>query len=335
MASTRPGLGRGERAADFVLPLLDGASTRFYSRAGGAPTLLAFCASGELQSLVKLNRELAEAAALFAVVRGELEAGAEAAFPIFADGESKVRQAYRLAAGDAATLFVLDANLRVLQSMALEGIETAEVRAVLDASISAAEPRIVAAQAPLLLVSNALEAEICDHLLDVWERGNEETGVEESSAGQRRDAIDRGAKRRRDHVVQDQGLVQVLVQTIGRRVLPEVYKAFAYRATHFEGFKIVCYDAADSGFFDAHRDNLSPSTAHRHFALTLNLNGDYEGGYLRFPEYGADLYRPAPGGAAVFSCSHLHEVTQVEAGRRFALLSFLYAQDSARARPPT
>jgi hypothetical protein len=30
----------------------------------------------------------------------------------------------------------------------------------------------------------------------------------------------------------------------GRRVLPEVGKAFAFRATRFEGFKIACYDAA-------------------------------------------------------------------------------------------
>src|SRR5215218_7840664 len=45
------------------------------------------------------------------------------------------------------------------------------------------------------------------------------------------------------------------------------------------------------------RDNLSPATAHRRFALTLNLNDGYQGGQLRFPEYGPELYRPAPGAA--------------------------------------
>jgi predicted 2-oxoglutarate/Fe(II)-dependent dioxygenase YbiX len=50
---------------------------------------------------------------------------------------------------------------------------------------------------------------------------------------------------------------------------------------------------------------------------------------LRFPEYGPELYRPAPGAALVFSCSHLHEVLEVTAGRRFVLLSFLFGD-----RPP-
>ena len=112
--------------------------------------------------------------------------------------------------------------------------------------------------------------------------------------------------------------------------MPEVRKAFAFRATRFEGFKIACYDAATGGFFRPHRDNLTPSTAHRVFALTLNLNDGYEGGQLRFPEYGNQLYRPDPGAALVFSCAHLHEVLDVTAGRRFVLLSFLYGDSGAR-----
>jgi hypothetical protein len=65
--------------------------------------------------------------------------------------------------------------------------------------------------------------------------------------------------------------------------MPELSKAFAYRASRFEGFKIACYQVSDRGFFRAHRDNLSPATAHRRFALTLNLNESYQGGQLRFP----------------------------------------------------
>ena len=65
------------------------------------------------------------------------------------------------------------------------------------------------------------------------------------------------------------------------------------------------------------------TSSHRVFALTLNLNDDYEGGQLRFPEYGNHLYRPDAGAALVFSCAHLHEVVDVTEGRRFVLLSFL------------
>jgi predicted 2-oxoglutarate/Fe(II)-dependent dioxygenase YbiX len=106
-------------------------------------------------------------------------------------------------------------------------------------------------------------------------------------------------------------------------VFPELQKAFAFTAAGFEGFKIGCYDARDRGHFVAHRDNLSAGTAHRRFGLTVNLNDDYAGGELRFPEYGPTRYRPAAGEALVFSGSHLHEVLTVERGRRFALLSFV------------
>ena len=116
--------------------------------------------------------------------------------------------------------------------------------------------------------------------------------------------------------------------------MPEVRRSFAYRATRFEGFKIACYDSRTGGFFQAHRDNLSPSTAHRRFALTLNLNAGYEGGRLRFPEFGPMLYRPGPGEALIFSCAHLHEVTEVTEGRRFALLSFLFGDPDARTPKP-
>ncbi len=129
----------------------------------------------------------------------------------------------------------------------------------------------------------------------------------------------------------DQKLLRLLSSTVGRRILAEVYKAFAFQATRFEGFKIACYAAADGVFFDAHRDNLSPATAHRRFALTLNLNEGYDGGHLRFPEYGPHLYRPKAGDAVVFACAHLHEVTRVTHGQRFTLLSFLFGDADVRA----
>ena len=46
--------------------------------------------------------------------------------------------------------------------------------------------------------------------------------------------------------------------------------------------------------------------------MSLNLNaGEYEGGFLRFPEYGPNLYMPETGCAVVFSCSLLHEALAV------------------------
>ena len=188
------------------------------------------------------------------------------------------------------------------------------------------------AQAPVLFIPRVVDAELRDRLIRLLEQqGSVETGVETSSNGARGEVLDASYKRRRDHTVADPDLMRELSSAVGRRVMPEIRKAFAFRATRFEGFKIACYDATTGGFFRAHRDNLSPSTAHRVFALTLNLNEAYEGGQLRFPEYGNQLYRPDAGGALVFSCAHLHEVLDVTAGRRFVLLSFLYGEPASAA----
>ena len=86
----------------------------------------------------------------------------------------------------------------------------------------------------------------------------------------------------------------------------------------------MSYDAGSGGYFRRHRDNVASKARHRHFALTINLNDSYAGGDLLFPEFGQQRYRPAPGGAIVFSGSLLHEVTDVSVGRRYALLTFLW-----------
>ena len=95
---------------------------------------------------------------------------------------------------------------------------------------------------------------------------------------------------------------------------------------------MACYPAG-AGWFRPHRDNTTKGTAHRKFAVTINLNAeDYEGGELRFPEFGDRRYRPPTGGAVVFSCSLLHEALPVTRGERYAFLPFLYDEASARLR---
>ncbi len=348
MNRATPGLGRGERASDFVLLYQDGTPTRFYARAGGSPSVLLFYDDDELDQLLRfcdaLNDSASGAVSIFTVRGGQLgeeerdnpqvsrqvSGEGEMPCPVFWDTEGIVRRAYRLAPEETATVFVLDPNLRVLASLCLQepGSTAQKVISILDDSLPQVVAMEIKTQAPVLLVPNVLDQEICQYLIDVWEtQGNIETGVEQSYEDRRQETISPDSKRRRDHIVNDKKLLRLLSSTVGSRLMPEVQRAFAFKATRFEGFKIACYDAAAGGFFHAHRDNLSPSTAHRRFALTLNLNEGYEGGHLRFPEYGPHLYRPEAGGALVFSCSLLHEVTEVEVGRRFALLSFLFGQE--------
>lgn len=96
---------------------------------------------------------------------------------------------------------------------------------------------------------------------------------------------------------------------------------------------MASYNAAEGGHFRIHRDNTSKATAHRRFAVTINLNADdYDGGDLIFPEFGPEQWRPPTGGAAVFSCSLLHEVRPVTRGVRYCFLPFLFDEAGERLR---
>jgi predicted 2-oxoglutarate/Fe(II)-dependent dioxygenase YbiX len=96
---------------------------------------------------------------------------------------------------------------------------------------------------------------------------------------------------------------------------------------------VARYDANEGGFFRPHRDNTTSATLHRKFAVTINLNAEnYEGGDLRFPEFGMRTYSAPTGGAVVFSCSLLHEATPVTCGERYAFLPFLYDDEGAKVR---
>ena len=144
---------------------------------------------------------------------------------------------------------------------------------------------------------------------------------------------DYGHKRRRDQEIADERLQNACMYRIHDRLVPEIHKAFQFRATRIERYIVACYDSSSGGHFHAHRDNTTKGTAHRRFAVSLNLNtGEYEGGMLRFPEFGQQLYLPPAGGAVVFSCSLLHNATPVTSGVRYAFLPFLYDDEAARIR---
>lgn len=315
----------GERAPDFALPRADDGTVRFYGQVGGEPAVL-----------ILVGRDAAAGSAFVAGLRDRV--GTEVPVHVvaceepgdpdtFHDPEGKVHEAYGTDPEADPTVLVLDRNVRVAHvGAAAGGTEDLDAAAAAVEALTSDRPGVrVTGHAPVLLVPDALSPELCDRLMEVWEGGEQlETGVETTADGRRLEELDRLRKRRRDHVVTDRELLRTLTSHVGSRVIPEVQKAFAYRATRFEGFKIGRYSDADEGFFDAHRDNLSEATSHRRFALSINLNDDYEGGELRFPEYGRDRYRPAAGEALVFSGAHLHEVLPVTRGRRFVLLSFLF-----------
>ena len=136
-------------------------------------------------------------------------------------------------------------------------------------------------------------------------------------------------KKRRDVLIGDPDLVAAITERLERRLYPYIKQALGFTVTHIERFLVSCYDADDGGVFHPHRDNTTQGTAYRKFACSLNLNADFEGGDLRFAEFGPAAYRPPPGGAVVFTCGLMHEALKVTKGRRYAFLPFFYDEAGA------
>ena len=183
--------------------------------------------------------------------------------------------------------------------------------------------------APVLVVPNILTQELCRELIAHFEASRSEFGGMASidSGGQFIHKIDAGKKHRYDVVLgpRDPFLNKVLAGVLSR-CLPEIQKAFHVEIRHTDRILLARYDDT-GGYFKRHRDNSAPSVAFRQFALSINLNDDYEGGHVLFPEYNLRRYRPPAGSGVVFSCSLLHEAAAVTRGRRYCALTFLH--DSA------
>ncbi len=231
---------------------------------------------------------------------------------------------------------VIDPGLRIVAEVPLSDPAThaATVLSILAAQPAFAPPAAALPQAPVLVVPSILEPAMCEELVRLYDReGGHESGFMREMAGRTVEIREPHHKLRRDCPIVDQEMRREVRGRLVRRLLPAVQKAFAYRVTYIERYIIGCYETAHGGHFRPHRDNTTKGTAHRAFAVSLNVGpDDYDGCDLRFPEFGWQEFRPPIGGAVVFSCSLLHEVTPIRRGRRLVLLPFLYDDAAAALR---
>ena len=230
---------------------------------------------------------------------------------------------------------VLDPMLRSIADIAWDNPQghTETVGAVLrglpDVDASAGVPMF----APALIVPRVFSFELCDFLVQFYEQqGGVDSGFQFDVSGKTTTISDWRLKRRSDVPVAAQEVRDLVRGQIVRRLLPQIEQNFQFKATRMDRYIVACYDAEVGGHFHRHRDNVNAGAQHRRFAVSINLNGNFEGCDLTFPEFGRKTYRPPEGGALVFSCGALHQVTPVTKGRRYAFLAFLYGEEDARKR---
>jgi peroxiredoxin/predicted 2-oxoglutarate/Fe(II)-dependent dioxygenase YbiX len=231
--------------------------------------------------------------------------------------------------------FVIDPTLRILKIVPFEQ-NGGDAKEVVNFVRSLPPPALYAGfevQAPVLILSNVFERQFCDKLIALYDNnGGSETGFMREVGGRTVEINDHSHKCRRDYTIEDREVAKQINQRFARTVLRELLKAYQYKATAIERYLVGCYRAEDGGHFAPHRDNTTKGTAHRRFAASVNLNSDFDGGEVSFPEYGPRGFKPPPGGAVVFSCSLLHSVSSVKRGRRYAFLPFIYDDDAAKIR---
>jgi peroxiredoxin/predicted 2-oxoglutarate/Fe(II)-dependent dioxygenase YbiX len=260
------------------------------------------------------------------------------------DFDVAVARRFRLAPKDAIPgeglalvrcWLVIDPTMRVQAVVPFrpDGSDAAEVLGILD---RLPRPDLYAGfpvQAPILVLPRVFEPELCAHLIGLYEAdGGQDSGFMRQVDGRTVGVSDKSFKSRRDYDIADRDLIAALQARFMRRVVPEIAKVHQFKVTRMERYIVSCYAVEDGGHFSAHRDNTTSGTAHRRFAVSVNLNDDFDGGEVSFPEYGPRSFKAPPGGAVVFSCSLLHAVSRVTRGRRYAFLPFLYDEAAARIR---
>lgn len=340
-----PPLNVGDPVPWFTLPSHNNPEFKFHSLAGLFVVLSFFGSAGDKEARQHLDALLANRAlfddrriTFFGVSndsedRGRVEEAGGVRW--FFDLDKAISRQFQPVDGAGIT-YILDPMLRVVAAIRYDdprghdAIVTRMLR-----NLPAPERHAgVELNAPVLIVPRIFEPMLCRKLIELYEQnGGEDSGFMREQDGKTVSAINHAFKRRQDYTIDDEGLRGSLMRRIYNRLVPEIHKAFQFRCTRMERYIVACYDAGIGGYFRPHRDNTTKGTAHRRFACTINLNAEeFEGGELRFPEFGPRTYCAPTGGAVVFSCSLMHEATAVTKGKRYAFLPFLYDDAAAKIR---
>jgi peroxiredoxin len=335
-----PLLSEGDIAPDCVLPDVNGNQVDLRSDStAGNPIVLIFCPhlTGPSEDLLQCFSQhfetlLAHGARSFAITMDRKERAAllqELGIRTLFDRHERAFASFS-APRDRPSTVVLRRNHHVVgiidghpqgqveQTLSLLGRMDSELNAV-----------SMGMHPPVLLIPDAFSRDDCAKLINVFATKGQ-VFVEPQAAMDFMNGADYKMRipehmreDRVDHFFFEKATVAFLTNRLNR-IIPEIFKAFHYRVTKYEALRMACYQGRRGGYSHGHRDNVAPY-AYRRFAMSINLNTEeFEGGELRFPEFGNQRYRPEAGTAIVFSSSLLHEAMHVTAGRRFVFLAFLF-----------
>jgi peroxiredoxin len=336
----------GDPVPWFGLPVLTGGSFDLQASAGRW-VVLSFVGSladpraiAEVGELMHLSTSFSEDHLVVACVytgqpsqTDHLAAISSATLSFLADPDGAVSRSFG-AEGMPRTV-ILDSMLRSIADIAWDHPQghANMVRNILQSLPAVDDSAGVPLFAPALMVPRVFSFDICDFLIRFYEtQGAVDSGFQFDIDGKSVTLSNWRLKRRSDAVVGVPEVRELIRDHIVRRLIGPIEQYFQFKATRMDRYVVACYDSEVGAHFHRHRDNINAGAQHRRFALSINLNKDFEGGDLLFPEFGRRTYRPSEGGALVFSCGALHQVTPVTKGKRYAFLAFMYGEEDVAKR---
>jgi hypothetical protein len=311
-----PRLLPGDRVPDFILPDPATRLHNFYDLPGGRPILLVLASNtarpdqwNEIKLLAEFAPLIDDAGVDLVIISND---GVESLAMVskiipapavwLADIRGVVNQALRAGAKYEFTgvvSFLLDANQRVIAQRGLEPGHASWAFSVMK-SLQREAPLTLTNAAPILLLPRVLDLETCSKISALLPA---EPGAVAPRA------------------IADAELAAVVSVQLLRRVGPEVDKVFSFDDFVFESLAL----RREAGAAAEHpgspqRDNRDPETTGRSFSVILDLDAEaYQGGGLRFPEYGPHIYRPGTGAAVVHAGGLQRELLPLEGGQRSLL----------------
>lgn len=325
-APPEPPLYWGQRLPNFAEATIHGGRFELYRDATRGPVIVLANPSPDMigTAVDTASRVMAD---VNVVVLGEVRSPETEPEPkaILPDAAGTLRRALFAGRTDLQAAIVADADQRGVDAFAI-GADLSErlAAALTPLRRDPAEQR--RATAPVMVLPNLIDPALRASLLDAFHAHNEEGTVSITRHGARADGVVPTIKRRRDLTLKrGDPLYRAVREAMAGRLMPELYKAWWVSQLRTEAFYVASYTAERGDFFTAHRDNTLPHTADRRIAVSIELNDDYLGGGLVFPEYSDDRWRAPVGGGLAFSCSLMHEAVAVERGTRYVLLVFLAA----------
>lgn len=203
--------------------------------------------------------------------------------------------------------FLLSPNLRIVNIFAFDdtALHLNKLLRECETRLPEQEIRILHSHPPVLVIPNLLSKERCEALITWQQNAEKHTDIKLSGELQNRlDDIFSGA------------------------LWPEIHKVFGSDVAFRENYLIHCQNISTGHTPNQLRYNSEAEYTHRRYALTLYLNENFIGGYLGFPEYGADIYKPEAGTAIISPCALMHRILPVTKGQKFTLNSFFYEREA-------